>query len=554
MSHSHSLPGGDREVLLGRGVRIGVGAALLAMLLATVAGLVLLWPTGDSLVGEDDLGLGAEQVRGTITDLETGECPGQSGGFGDDAFEDSPGGSDLGEPGLGESDLGSSDSAEPVQECATVTVRLDDGPDAGEVVVLTEAQGTSSLELEDGARLVLARADDLPLEERYRVVDQQRGTPLLLLTVAFAIAVIAVGRWRGMFALVGLAGTFALLTLFVLPALLEGRNPLLVAVVGSAAIMFLTLYLSHGLSVRTTVALLGTLGSLALTGLLATLFLELGRFSGLVSEEAIFLSAAAGEIDLRGLLLAGIVIGALGVLDDVTVTQSAAVFELQAAGPDLPARRLWTGAMRIGRDHIAATVNTLVLAYAGASLPLLLLFTLAAQPVGDTLTNEVVAQEIVRTLVGSIGIVASVPLTTGLAVLVVASRPVVVRDPDSAEDGHEGFADVPGPRPWSGGNESELLAGEGQEETPTATQSLPRVEVEDASGPTEASPSEPEATSPARDVPGDVAPAPADSTGTPKPGRGGRRRGSKRVRAEEEAEDLLRGLRDPGEDDPPNGR
>jgi uncharacterized membrane protein len=535
------MPGAEREVLLGRGVRIGVGAALVAMLLATVVGLALLWPGGASLVAEDDLGLGAEQVRGTVTDLETGPCPGLSGGFGDESgggFEDSPGGSELGGPSFGESDLGPSDGGAEVDECATVTVRLDDGPDAGEVVVLTEAQGTSSLELRDGAGLVLARADDLPLEERYRVVDQQRGTPLLVLTVAFALAVIAVGRWRGLFALVGLAGTFALLTLFVLPALLEGQSPLLVAVVGSAAIMFVTLYLSHGLSVRTTVALLGTLGSLALTGLLATLFLELGRFSGLVSEEAIFLSAAAGEIDLRGLLLAGIVIGALGVLDDVTVTQSAAVFELQAAAPDLPARRLWSGAMRIGRDHIAATVNTLVLAYAGASLPLLLLFTLAAQPVGDTLTNEVVAQEIVRTLVGSIGIVASVPLTTGLAVLVVASRPVVVRALSEDDPG----------RP---GDESGDRASEGEEETALATRSLPRSEGEgehSAAEPPASDSARARAPEPPPESARDVSPSPQESSR----GRRGRRRGSKRLRAEEEAENLLRGLRDPGPDDTPS--
>ncbi len=207
----------------------------------------------------------------------------------------------------------------------------------------------------------------------------------------------------------------------MLPALLEGRDPLQVAIVGSAAIMFVALYLSHGVSVRTTVALFGTLVSLGLTGALAALFVAVGSFSGLVSEEAIFLSASSAEIDLRGLLLAGILIGALGVLDDVTVTQTSAVFELHAANPRLGRARLAAGAMRIGRDHIASTVNTLVLAYAGASLPLLLLFVLAAQPVTDTLTNEVVAQEVVRALVGGLGIVASVPLTTALAVL-VASR------------------------------------------------------------------------------------------------------------------------------------
>ena len=254
----------------------------------------------------------------------------------------------------------------------------------------------------------------------YFYADQQRDRPLLGLTVLFAIAVIGFGRLKGVRALLGLAVSLGVLVVFVLPALLDGRSPLGVAVVGASAVMFVALYLAHGLNVRTTIAVLGTLASLLLTGVLAAAFIGASRFTGLVSDEATFLNAVAGQVNLRGLLLAGVIIGSLGVLDDVTVTQASAVWELHLANPAYRARDLYRAATRIGRDHIASTVNTLVLAYAGASLPLLVLFTLADRSLGEVVTGEVIAQEVVRTLVGSIGLVASVPLTTGLAAFVVS--------------------------------------------------------------------------------------------------------------------------------------
>jgi uncharacterized membrane protein len=205
-----------------------------------------------------------------------------------------------------------------------------------------------------------------------------------------------------------------------LPAILDGKNPLAVAIVGSSAIMFVALYLAHGINARTSTAVLGTLASLALTGILAVIFVELASFTGLSSEEATFLQLQAETINLKGLLLGGVVIGALGVLDDVTVTQASAVWELHQANPEMGVRRLYSSALRIGRDHIASTVNTLVLAYVGASLPLLVLFSISSRPLGSVISSEVVAEEIVRTLVGSIGLVASVPITTALAAIVVS--------------------------------------------------------------------------------------------------------------------------------------
>ena len=223
-----------------------------------------------------------------------------------------------------------------------------------------------------------------------------------------------------------------MLLLFVLPAILDGRSPLAVAVVGSGVIMFAVLYLTHGLSARTSTAVLGTLVSLALIGVLGAGVLgrRPAHRAGRPDRRRSSPRSASG-VDARGLLLAGMVIGALGVLDDVTVTQTSAVWELRRANPQLGAQALFRSAMRIGRDHVASAVNTLVLAYAGASLPLLLLFSLSGRSLGEVATSQDVATEIVRTLVGSIGLVASVPVTTAVAAL-VASREEPRRDDDRA--------------------------------------------------------------------------------------------------------------------------
>jgi uncharacterized membrane protein len=207
----------------------------------------------------------------------------------------------------------------------------------------------------------------------------------------------------------------------VLPAILAGSDPLAVAVVGAGLIMFAVLYLTHGFSARTSVAVLGTLVSLALIGGLGAAFAAAAKLTGLDEQTANLIATLGTGVDARGLLLAGVVIGALGVLDDVTVTQTSAVWELRRADPAMGAGALFAAAMRIGRDHVSSAVNTLVLAYAGASLPLMLLFSLSGRGIADVLTAQDVATEIVRTLVGSIGLVASVPITTALAA-VVASR------------------------------------------------------------------------------------------------------------------------------------
>ncbi|MET8624367.1 YibE/F family protein [Kitasatospora sp. NPDC004669] len=256
---------------------------------------------------------------------------------------------------------------------------------------------------------------------RYSAVDTKRRLPMGVLAGLFAVIVVVVGRWRGVTALIALVISFAVLSLFILPAVLRGSDPLLVAIVGAGAIMLIALYLCHGLSARTSVAVLGTLVSLVLIGVLSLVFASWAHLTGNTSEETGLVHGLYPGIEIRGLLLAGYVIGSLGVLFDVTVTQTSSIWELHQADPTMGAGKLYRAGMRIGRDHIASTVNTLVLAYAGAALPLLLLFSIAHRDVVSVATSELVAEEVARALVGGIGLVASVPVTTGLAALIAAA-------------------------------------------------------------------------------------------------------------------------------------
>jgi uncharacterized membrane protein len=359
---------------------------LTPFVVATVVGLIALWP--DEASPRDPVSVGApdDLIDAEVIDLRRGVCA-----------ETPP------EAGL---------------QCTRPVVRPLEGPDEGErVELLEQPEGPGSPRLEEGETVVLSYEADAEVTFRYTFSDRERRTPLYILAALFAVAVVALGRWQGLRALLALAFTLAVLIIFVLPAMLEGASPLLVALVGASTIALVGLYVAHGPGTRTTVAVIGTLTSLALVGVLGAVFVAAARFSGLASEEASYLQIAAGQVDLEGLLLGGVVIGALGVLDDVTVTQVSAVWELRKANPEYAFDRLYRAGLQVGRDHITSTVNTLVLAYAGASLPLFLLFTETDQHLVDVLNGEVVAVEVVRTLVGSLGLVASVPITTALAAL-----------------------------------------------------------------------------------------------------------------------------------------
>ncbi|MGE0227280.1 MAG: YibE/F family protein [Dehalococcoidia bacterium] len=300
----------------------------------------------------------------------------------------------------------------------------------------TRAEGDiGQLDVEAGDRVLLSRLAG-PDGDTYYIVDRVRQTTLLWLLVAFVLAVIATGRLVGVASLLGLAASMLVLLRFIVPGILSGHSPVLIAVVGALTIMASTLFLAHGVNRKTVVALVGTAVALCLTAVLATVTIAAAQLTGVASEDAAVLQVlSAGQLSASGLLLGGIIIGALGVLDDVTVAQSSAVFELHSANPLLGPVDLYRRAMNVGRDHIAATVNTLVLAYAGASLPLLMLLAVQGEPLTVQLNREFIAIEVVRSLVGSIGLVAAVPLTTAIAALAAARMAASGRPapPDSSE-------------------------------------------------------------------------------------------------------------------------
>lgn len=253
-----------------------------------------------------------------------------------------------------------------------------------------------------------------------------RNGALLGLLLVFVLLIIIVSRGKGVRALIGMAISLVVIAGYILPSILRGQDPVLTSVLGSFVLLTLTYYLIHGWTLKAHAAVAATLFALILTAVLALASVEAARLTGLGSEQAMFLTQFSGvRLSMRGLLLASILIGALGVLDDLTINQVSAVFELRRADPGLVGRGLFRRAMVIGQDHIAATVNTLLLAYVGASLPLLLLFGMFGEPLGIALNRAMIAEEVVRTLVGSIGLILAVPIATGLATWVSGRRAIL---------------------------------------------------------------------------------------------------------------------------------
>ncbi|NBM15527.1 YibE/F family protein [Streptomyces sp. GC420] len=404
--HSHAHSHGPAAPV-SRHLRKVIAAVLIPFATAVVVGLVVLWPGGAPDHERTGVGFDRQTEQGTVVDVEQVDCK-------DVNVSQTPSNGDTSTPEGREAERAQNG------DCGRATIEVTTGQNKGRK--FTEIiQPDAPRQLEEGQGVVVAYSPDAPEELQYSVTDVDRRVPIAVLAVIFALAVVAVGRMRGVLALVALTASFLVLTFFILPAILQGSNPLLVAIVGASAIMLIALYLCHGLTARTSVAVLGTLVSLLLIGLLGSIFIDWASLTGNTDDYTGLIHGLYPDIEMSGLLLAGIIIGSLGVLDDVTVTQTSAVWELHQANPTLGVRGLYRAAIRIGRDHIASVVNTLVLAYAGAALPLLLLFTIAESSVGSIMNSELVAQEIVRTLVGSIGLVASVPVTTALAALVVSA-------------------------------------------------------------------------------------------------------------------------------------
>jgi uncharacterized membrane protein len=389
-----------------------VAAGLLVV--ATLAGLALLWPGSSTIPGSAGTGHTEEAkvVSVTRTSCAEGMCR-------------------LVEVEV----LGGTDRGRSAIVTLTPQSKAPDY-DVGQRVRVLANERRSDVGAGSGvppADLPDAKPGARPLGQyTYSIVDYDRRMPMLWLAIAFAALVILAGRLRGLLSLVGLGASILVVTQFVVPAMLEGRSAFLVALVGSLAAMFLTIALTSGLSVQSLAASLGIALSLVLAAALGLLYVNVAHLNGSGSELAFTLSQQRPGLSLQGLVLAGFVIGALGVLADMAVTQASAVMALRRADPGLGVRGLYREAFTIGRDHLSATVNTLVFAYVGASLPLLLLFTTAGVTFTDAINGQNVAESVIATLVGAIGVVASVPFTTGLAALLAAGLPAEALPADHA--------------------------------------------------------------------------------------------------------------------------
>jgi uncharacterized membrane protein len=359
---------------------------LVPVALATVAGLFVLWPSGEPTRAQQaaDIQLppGMTYPEGRVVSVEPLAC--------------------------------GSEAAGQAPQCATVVVEVLDGPGKGDFQQLQLSADVVGGGVAKGDVFVLSRDPGAEGGPVYGFSDYARGTPIVVLAIAFAVVVGLVARLRGLASLVGLGFAFFILLRFVMPALLADESPTMVTLVGSTAIMFVVLYLAHGFSARTTTALIGTLSGLTLVAVLGSVAVSVARLTGLTTEETNQLQTLDPTLSFSGLVIAGVVVAGLGVLNDVTITQASAIWQLKEVSPHITWRELYRRGMAVGRDHIASTVYTIVFAYAGAALPLLLLFELYSRPFTVSLFSSHVAEEVVRILVGGIALVLAVPLTTAV--------------------------------------------------------------------------------------------------------------------------------------------
>lgn len=376
-----------------------LAAAVAVVALLAVAAMAVLWPErGDVPEGADPYG-NVKILDATVEDATPFDC--NSSGTGPDNV--------------------------PMVEgsCAQVTAKTENGTTAVFTLDPTRYVG-AGMAAGDEIRVIEVAPEGQ--KATYEFYDHQRGPQLAVLAIAFGLLVAVVGRWRGVFALIGIGITLLVLLRFVMPALLAGQPSIAVAVAGSTVIMLAVLYLAHGVSIRTTSALFGTLFGIAFTAIVGAASTNWAHLTGIGSEDDHLLLATAPQISLAGVVAASMVIAGLGVLNDVTVTQASAVWEMRALKPTADRRELFTSAMRIGRDHIASSVYTLVFAYAGTAMTTLLLISAYQRSLLEVAVTEGVSQEVVRTLVGAIGLVLAVPITTAIAVWLAPPRVHVEQD------------------------------------------------------------------------------------------------------------------------------
>jgi len=295
----------------------------------------------------------------------------------------------------------------------TMQVKVLEGPLEGDLIEITN----DFLELDKGDKFYFNHNIFIDGRSSYTVINVARQGPLLILLGIFILTVIAFGRWQGVRSLIALAASFAAIMFVLIPGILSGWNPLMSSFLVAGVILFAAIFFTHGFNRESAVAYVGTMIAVVLAGLFAIFAVHITKLSGFAAEESVYLNFnTGGTINFTALLLGAFIIGFLGVLDDISITQSAVVTELYDSNPNITKREVYSRAMRVGREHVGALVNTLVLAYTGASLPLLLYFNLSPTSIGATINLEIFATEIVRIIVGSIGLILTVPIVTFLAV------------------------------------------------------------------------------------------------------------------------------------------
>lgn len=444
-SMEHSEPSPQAMAARRKANRI-LAAVLIPLALLTLAGMAALWPSGSkegiSLANPYSAAAGVTFDTGTIQNVVTESCMQGSQ-------------QSSGQQGPSQQDSGQQQPRQQGSECTFAFTEPDKGGSPVKVVINPDVASSHGVKPGDQIRyLNLSNAQGASGSQgspAYIFVDFVRTLPIVLLAVVYAVVVIAVARWRGLRALIGLVGAYFVLASFMLPGLVEGKPPLLLALVGSIVIMIGVLYFAHGFSARTSTALLGTIFGLGITALLAAWATDAANLAGVGSHDAATLVNTSANISISGVILCGLIISGLGVLNDVTITQASAVWELYELAPGSSARKLFTSAMRIGRDHIASTVYTIAFAYAGAALPILIIVMLYDRPLMDTLTSAELSEEVIRTLVGSIGLVLAIPVTTLIAVLVVKATRIEATGTTAAvsaatgpehDDGHVHSEDI----------------------------------------------------------------------------------------------------------------
>lgn len=391
--HVHAPAAPPLDPGMRRRARVVLTIIVVPLLVATLLGLVLLHPGQNTTIGslpQIAPGMEAGRVRVIDKPLEQCQLPGDLAGEGANLLASAV--------------------------CATVVTGQGTG-----LTVPVHVPPERRADIRPGTVIkVLYNPAQVSQGTPYLFWDIERGWPMALLAALYVLLVIAVAGKRGLWALVGLVASTVVLIGFIVPALMSGASPLAVTVVGSAAMLFVSVYLAHGISIRTTTALLGTLVGLGVSTSLALWGVRAATLSGATSEDALTLFTYFPKLSLSALLTCGIVIAGLGALNDVTITQASAVWELQAANPHMGRWRLFVRAMRIGSDHIASTVYTLAFAYAGTALPTLILAMMVDRSLASLAVAGDIAEEIVRTLVASIGLILAIPLTTALGTVLVS--------------------------------------------------------------------------------------------------------------------------------------